>query len=130
MPIIETLTTDVQKVLEQLSVEHGTFSLAMLYKRDDTSETGWNLIIASSWADRMGKAEATHRVVEALSDGLGLENKRSISRVTVLPGKDAFVRGITSSYQIATPGTGQWVRNIAEAGVPIGTGYIFYSQQG
>lgn len=125
---IATLVDDVQKVVERLREERGTLVLAMLYAREQ-GDTGWNFIVSSRWADELGRAEATGVVTRALSEGLGLENKPAISRVTILPTKDPFVREITSFYQIASPGAGQWVRNTSAAGITIGTGFIFFSQQ-
>lgn len=126
---IWTTQGDVQKVVETLRVQRGEMSLAMLYSEDGPSETGWNLIISAPWADGLGRAEATGVVTRALSEGLGLENKPAISRVTILPTKDPFVREVTSFYRIPSPGPGQWVRNTSAAGITIGTGFIFFSQQ-
>jgi|SRR5579863_5206144 len=126
--VISTTVPDVQKVVEALKHQHGEFSLAMLYKEDGLSETGWNLIVASPWADRLGRAEATRAVTRALSEGLNLENKQAISRITILPTKDRFVAEITARYQVASPGAGQWIQNASAAGIPIGTAFIFYSR--
>ena len=129
MPIVETFRPDLQRVLHRFLERHGRTSLVMLYKRgDDASESGWNLIVAGPWADKLGRVQATELVAHTLSDELSLENKRIISRITVLPTNDPFVQEITSLYQVASPGTEQWVTNISAAGIPIGVGYIFYSQ--
>lgn len=126
---IQTTEPDVRKVVEALRLQHGEFSLAMLSSEDGLSPTtGWNLIIAAPWADALGRAEATGVVTRALSEGLGLENKHAISRVTILPAKDRFVREITSVYRITSPRDRQWVRNISAAGIPIDTAFIFYSR--
>lgn len=125
---IWTTPGDVQKVVEALRLQRGEFSLAMLYNEEGVSSTGWNLIVAAPWADDLGRAKATEVVVRALSEGLGLENKHAISRVTVLPTTDRFVRAMTRVYRIASPGAGQWVQNISAAGIPIGAGFIFYAQ--
>lgn len=126
---ISTLVDDVQKVVEELRAEHGEFVLAMLYARNESADSGWNLIVSARWTDQIDTSEATRLVIQALSNGLGFENKRSISRVTVLPTSDSFVREIVSFYQVASPGAGQWIRNISVDGVPIGNGFLFYSRQ-
>lgn len=126
---IETTVSDVHKVLELLQLQHGKFALAMLYSRDEPSETGWNLIIAAPWADHLSRADATGVVVDALSAHLGMENKHAISRVTILPVGDDFVREMTSFFQVASPGAAHPVHNVSAAGVPIGAGYVFYSQR-
>jgi hypothetical protein len=126
---IETFTGDLQKVLKRLQIEQGKFSLAMTYKRDDMSEGGWNLIIAAPWADRLGKEEATRIVAHALSDGLGTENKQAVTRVTVLPTQDEFVRAMTSLYRISKSGPPLAIQNSTVAGVSIGTAFLFYSQR-
>ena len=128
MPIHIAFRPDIQRVVHRLIAEHGGLSLAMLYKRNDVPENGWNLIVAAPWTDQFGRARATGVVTRALSDELTLENKQMISRVTILPTKDPFVREITSLYQVASPGAEQWVTNISAAGIPIGVGYIFYSR--
>src|SRR5271156_5381578 len=122
-----TTPGEVQKVVEALRVQRGEFSLAMLYNEDGLALTGWNLIVAAPWTDRLGRADATGVVTQALSEGLGLENKRAISRVTVLPTNDRFVREITSIYRVTSPGAGQWIRNTSADGVPIGAGFIFHA---
>jgi len=124
---IWTTPGDVQKVVEALRSQRGEFSLAMLYNEDGLSSTGWNLIVSAPWTDALGLAEATGVIVRALSEGLGLENKLAISRVTVLPTNDRFVRELVSLYQISSPSSGQWVQNISVAGIPIGAAFIFYS---
>jgi hypothetical protein len=124
---IWTTPGDVQKVVETLR-QRGEFSLAMLYNEDGLSSTGWNFIVAAPWTDALGRAEATGVVVRALSEGLGLENKHAISRVTVLSTKDPFVRDITLLYQITSPGAGQWIQNISAAGIPVHTAFVFYSR--
>jgi len=128
MPYVETFRPDIQRVVSRLIKEHGGLSLAMLYKRNDASENAWNLIVAAPWTDRLGRAQAIDIVTRTLSEELSFENKQIISRVTILPTRDQFVREITSYYQVASPGAEQWVTNISAAGIPIGVGYIFYSQ--
>jgi hypothetical protein len=125
---IATFQPDLRRVLQRLMAERGGLALAMLYKGTDASETAWNLIVAAPWTDKLGRAQATEVVIRALSQELSLENKPIISRVTVLSTTDRFVREITSAYQVASPGAEQWVTNISAAGIPIGVGYIFYSQ--
>lgn len=100
----------------------------MLYKRNDTPETGWNLIIAAPWADRLGRAQAIRVVTRVLSDELSSENKLIISRVTVLPTKDQFVREITAHYGAVNPEVARWVTNVSAAGIPIAVGYILCSR--
>jgi hypothetical protein len=124
---IWTTPGDVQKVVEALRAR-GEFSLAMLYNEDGASPTGWNLIVSAPWTDALGLPEATGVIVRALSEGLGLENKYSISRVTVLPTKDPFVRAITESYPVSSPRERQWIRDVSLAGIPIGAAFIFYSR--
>ncbi len=128
MNTIWTTSGDVQKVVETLREQRGKFSLAMLYNEDGPSTTGWNLIVAAPWTDKLGRAEATAVVTHALNEGLGLENKQTISRVTVLPTSDRFVREITSIFSVSSPGSGQWIHNQSAAGIPIGAAFIFYSQ--
>jgi hypothetical protein len=126
MPYVETFRPDIQRVVGRLVKQHGGLTLAMLYKRND--ESGWNLIVSAPWTDKLGRAQAIDVVTRTLSEELSFENKQIISRVTVLPTKDLFVREITSIYQVASPGAEQWVTNISVAGIPIGVGHIFYSR--
>lgn len=128
MPIIDTLADDVQSAIDSLRVQRGEFSLAMLYN-DGLATTGWNVIIAAPWADKLGRAEGIRVVTRSLSEHLGLENKQAVSRITVLPTKDAFVEAITSVYQVNSPGARQWIQNAVAAGIPIGVAYILYSRR-
>jgi hypothetical protein len=122
---IKTFEPDLHRVLTRLT-QTGRLTLAMLYKSSDALD-GWNFIVSASWSDRLGRAQATSVVTRALSEELSLENKRIVSRVTVLSTSDPFVQDITSRYQVASPGTEQWVTNISAGGIPIGIGYIFLS---
>jgi hypothetical protein len=126
--ILWTTPGDIQKVVEALRARRGEFRLAMLHSEDGVAATGWNVIVAAPWSDALGRAEATAVVVRALNEGLGLENKHAISRVTVLPTTDRFVRAMNRMFPIVSPGSGQWVQNTSADGIPIGAGYIFYSQ--
>jgi hypothetical protein len=127
MPISIEFKPDIQRVLDRLIRERGVPVLAMLYKGNDSAESAWNFILAASWADKIGRADAIGVIIGVLSEELSADTKQIISRVTVLPTKDQFVRDITSFYQVASPGTEQWVTNISAGGIPIGVGYIFYS---
>jgi hypothetical protein len=124
---ILTFKPDVDRVLRKLR-ETGPLVLAMLYRQNDLPEQTWNFIVSAPWTDRLGRANATSVVIRALSEELGVENKQLISRVTVLPTTDPFVREITSMYQVASPGAEQFITNTSAAGIPIGVGYILYSQ--
>lgn len=129
MPIyIDTLADEVQSAIEALREERGDFSLAMLYN-DGLATTGWNVIIAAPWAEKLGRAEAIRVVTQALSERLGVENKHAVSRVTVLPTNDPFVEAITSVYNVNSPGARQLIQNAAAAGIPIGVAYILYSRR-
>lgn len=125
---IDTLSDEVQSAIDNLREEKGEFSLAMLYN-DGLATTGWNVIVAARWADRLGRAEAVRIVIQALSGRLGEGNKQAISRITVLPTNDPFVEAITSVYQVNSPGARQWVQNIVVAGIPIGLANILYSHR-
>jgi hypothetical protein len=70
-------------------------------------------------------AEAIRIIAHALNQGLGLENKGAISRITVLRSSDAIVRDMRNHYQGAS---GIPLSQIS-AGEEIGSGYIFYLQK-
>jgi hypothetical protein len=125
---ISTLVSNVSKVVETVRVRRGDFVLAMLYSSAEGATTGWNLIISAPWADKLGIVEATRAVTHELSLGLGLENRSAISRVTVLKTGDPFVRDMTALFQVSDPGMRLPVSNVAPDGIPVGSGYIFYSQ--
>lgn len=129
MPIyIDTLADEVQSAIDTLREANGELSLAVLYN-DGIAMTGWNVIIAARWAERLGKAEATRVVSQALSEHLGLGNQQAISRITILPTRDPFVEAITSVYQVSSPGARQLIQNVVAAGIPIGVAYILYSRR-
>jgi hypothetical protein len=100
----------------------------MLYNRAEEASTGWNLIVAAPWADELGVADSTEVIVRELSQNLGLENKTAISRVTVLKTDDSFVRAMNDYFNSIPPQGVQPVRNIVVDGVPIGSGYVFFSE--
>lgn len=125
---IFTLVDDVEKVVEALRAERGEFSLAMLYNNTLEADSSWNLIASARWTDEMGIAKATHVIAEALSKGLGWENQRSISRVTVLKTSDPFVRDMTKLYPVR-PGARIPIAQVTAGEVTEGSGFIIYSQK-
>jgi hypothetical protein len=125
---ITTLVDDITRVLERLRSDRGDFVLAMLYSRTEDTDGNWNLIISAPWVDELGKVEATEAVATALSNGLGFENKSAISRITVLPTTDPFVRQVVFyAGSVGLPHS-MPVRNLTFAGIPIGSGVVFYSR--
>jgi len=127
---ISTLVDDVQKVLDNLSAEHGEFSLAMLYNVSTLNASySWNLIVSAHWTDEMGKVETTHLIAHALHDGMDTENQTAISRVTVLKTTDPFVLDMTFLYPAVSPGAGVPVSQVTAGDVSEGSGFIFYSKR-
>jgi hypothetical protein len=124
---ISTLVADVLKVVEILRNRRGDLVLAMLCSSEGATSS-WNLIISAPWADKLGVVEATRAITHELSLGLGLEKRSAISRVTVLKTSDPFVRDMTALFQVSDPGTRLPVSNVAPDGIPVGSGYVFYSQ--
>lgn len=126
--VVKTLVSDVRKILDRIRDARGPFVLAMLYNRAEEANTGWNLIVAAPWADELGVADSTETIVRELSLKLGLENKTAISRVTVLKTDDSFVQAMNDYFSLMPPQGIQSVRNVVVDGVPIGSGYIFFSE--
>ena len=125
---IATLVSDVVKVVEILRKRQGDLVLAMLYSSSEGTTSSWNLIVSAPWADKLGLVEATRAITQELSLGLGLENRSAISRVTVLKTSDPFVRDMTALFQVSDPGARLPISNVAPDGIPVGSGYVFYSQ--
>jgi hypothetical protein len=119
------LVADVQKVLLTLRVEHGEFKLAMLFNVDSSSKTGWNVIISSDWTDQMGVAQATHMIALLMHDGLSLENKSALGRVTVLKTDDPFVDEMRNMFAEIDDMRGFPLRTVNADGVQ-GGAFIFY----
>ena len=125
---IFTLVTDVEKVVESLRAQRGDFTLAMLYNNALEAESSWNLIVSALWTDKLGAVEATRVIAQALNQGLGLENQRAISRVTVLKTSDSFVQDMVGLYPV-TPGSRVPVAQLTAGQVTEGSGFILYSQK-
>jgi hypothetical protein len=126
MPIF-TLVSDVEKIVETLRAQYGEFALAMLYNNELEAESSWNLIVSAPWTDGMGVGEATRTIARALNQGLGLENQRAISRITVLKTSDPFVRDMTRFYP-ARPGARIPIQQVTAGPISEGSGFILYSQ--
>jgi hypothetical protein len=123
MPVL-TLVSDIEKVVERLRNQYGDFTLAMLYHGE--AESSWNLIVSARWADRKSVAESTHIIARELGTGLGLENRRAISRITVLRTDDAFVRDMTDLYPV-TAGHHVPLANVTAGEITEGSGVILRS---
>lgn len=124
---IFTLVADVRRVIEGLRANRGEFKLAMLYNLDLDAATNWNLIVSSDWSDALGVSEATRIVARSLHERLGLENRASISRVTVLKTSDPFVKDMARLYPITSPGGGVPLRQVTAGGITEGSGFVFYA---
>jgi len=101
----------------------------MLYNNSLESLSNWNLIVSALWTDQMGVAETIRLIANALNEGLGLENKVAISRISVLRTSDPFVRDMTNLYPVAGPGGGVPISQLAAGEVTEGSGFVFYSQR-
>jgi len=127
MPVF-TLVSDVERVIENLRTQYGDFRLVMLYNSDTLeSDLGWNLIASAPWTDRMGIGGATRVIARALNQGLGLENQRVISRITVLKTDDPFVRDMTEFHPL-TPGNRERITQVSAGQITEGSGFLLYSQ--
>jgi hypothetical protein len=129
---IFTLVGDVYKVVENLRIRYGEFKLAMLYNSELDIASNWNLIVSSDWTERLGVAESTRVIARELHDGLGLENRLAVSRVTVLATSDPFVQDMSQlmshTYPAGFPRQGGVPLSHLSAGGVTGAGFIFYSQ--
>lgn len=123
---IFTLVTDIEGVIETLRAERGEFTLAMLYNSSLEAELGWNLIVSAPWLDQMSLPIGTRLIANALNQNLGLENRSSVSRVTVLKTSEPFVRDMTNLYSV--PRGSRIPINQLTAGELSGSGFILYSQ--
>jgi hypothetical protein len=126
---ISTLVADVLRVVDTLRKRRGDFVLAMLFSSSEGATTGWNLIISAPWADKLGVVEATRAVTDELSLNLSLENRTAISRVTILKTSDPFVRDMTGLFHVSDSAMMMPIANVAPDGIPVGSGYVFYSQR-
>ena len=124
---IFTLVSDVRKVIERLRRERGEFKLAMLYNNALEAESGWNLIVSARWTDEMGTAASIRAIARVLNEDLGMENRNSISRITVLKSSDPFVRDMTSLYPVASS-DGVPFPQVTAGRVTEGSAFVFYSQ--
>ena len=125
---IFTLVGDVKRVVEKLRVRFGEFKLAMLYNSALDVPTNWNLILSSDWTDKLGTSEATQIVARELHQSLGMENRPSISRITVLRTTDPFVRDMTRLYPVHSHEGGVPLSQVTAGDVRDGAGFLFYSQ--
>jgi len=120
---IYTLVGDVYKVVEKLRIQHGEFTLAMLYNSALDVPSNWNLIVSSDWTDRLGIGEATRLIAHELHLSLGLENRVAISRVTVLKTIDRFVQDMTHFYSSVSRRGGDPITQLTAGGVT-GAGFL------
>jgi hypothetical protein len=122
-----TLVDEVRRILEELRVERGDFSLAMLFSSFEGGDAGWNLIVSAPWTDGMKTADATRLVAETLQKELSEENKRLISRVTVLRTDDGFVQALNRSFELSSPGSLVRIENSSFFGITVPRGFLYYS---
>lgn len=121
---IFTLVEGVEKVIDTLREQRGEFRLAMLYNSSLDASSGWNLIV-SPWTDQMGIGQATRLIATALHDSLDSENRKAISRITVLETSDPFVRDMNRLY----PASHVPLVQITAGHITEGSGFVLYSQK-
>jgi|SRR5580704_3526064 hypothetical protein len=127
---IGAMVNDVQKVLDNLSAEHGEFVLAMLHNSDSLSSTYyWHLIVSAPWTDEMGTFEAIRLIADALHDGMSIENQPAISRIRVLKSSDPLVRDMTFLYPEVPPGPAVPLSQIRAGDLTEGGAFIFHSRK-
>ncbi len=92
------------------------------------ADSSWNLIVSAPWTDQMGFAEATRLIAHVLSKDLEFQDKRSISRVTVLKTTDPFVEDMTRLYPhvgaVPIP-----LNRLSAGSITEGSGFVLYSQK-
>ncbi len=125
---VDTLVTNVQRVVERLRIAHGEFKLAMLYNAALDVPSNWNLIVSSDWSDRMGISEATKTIARELHHDLPLSDRMAVSRVTVLMTTDPFVQDMIRLYPRLSREGAVPLSQLSAGGVTEGAGFIFYSQ--
>jgi hypothetical protein len=124
---IATLVDDIAKVLTKIETLHSTeFSFAMLYSRSESTDFGWNLIVAASWADEDLRA-ARLQIAYALHDDLGAEHQIAITRITTLKTTDPFVSDAKFYAGRVAMSDPKPVQNLAFDGVPVVSGIILRS---
>jgi len=129
MPV-NTLVSDVRKVVETLRDRYGEYKLAMLYNSATLDvQTNWNLIVSSDWTDSLGIAEATQQFARELHLKLGLENRTAVSRITVLKTNDPFVRDMTHLYPVSSYQRELPLGQVVAGGITEGAGFVYYSQR-
>lgn len=127
---IGTLVDDVQKVIETLRAERGEFTLAMLYNTSSlTAASSWNLIVSATWTDEMGKFDATHLLAQALHHGMDSASQTAISRVTVLPTADPFVRDRNFLDPVDPAGSCLPITQVMAGDITEGSGLLLYSKR-
>jgi len=122
-----TLVDETRRVLEELRGTYGDFTLAMLFSSFEGGDAGWNLIVSAQWADKMKTAESTRLVAESLQKGLSEENRKLISRITVLDTSDGFVQALNRSFHLPSPGSLVQITSSSFFGVHVPRGMLFYS---
>jgi hypothetical protein len=124
---IFTLVTEVQQVIDNLRRDHGDLKLALLFNSALSARTNWNLIVSSDWSDQVGMVDATKAIAYEIHRVLSEENRKAISRVTVLKARDTFVEEVTRLYPETEVNGGMPVGKLAAGHVSDGAGYIFSS---
>jgi hypothetical protein len=123
------LVAEVQQVIDNLRRDRGDLKLALLFNSVLNARTNWNLIVSSDWSDRLGTVDATKIIAYEVHRVLSEENRKAISRVTVLRTKDTFVRDVTQIYPEAEVNGGMPVNHLTAGQVSDGAGYIFSSHR-
>lgn len=122
---ISGLVSDLEKLVQRLR-KRGNLTLAMLYNSASEADSNWNLIVSGPWMDKLGVSKATHIIARELSEALDPENRRAVSRISVLSTDDPFVRDMVRLYPNAAD---RRLPQVVAGHVTEGSGFILFSQK-
>jgi len=123
----EKMVENIRKSLKEFAEGKNDYSLIMLIPSDPYSlNTKWSLIISAPWLDKKGHKETLSKLYSLFRKTIPSIELNRLSRISLIRSDDAFVRAITSEFNV--PDGLKDINNSVINGIQIDKAYILRAQ--
>ena len=122
----EKMVGHIRESLKEFAEGKNDYSLIMLIPSEPYSlNTKWSLIISAPWLDTKGHKETLRKLHSLLRKTIPSVELNSLSRISLIKSDDAFVRSVTSEFNVSDGLKG--INNAMINGIQIDKAYILSS---
>lgn len=93
-----TIARKLRKAMREIAAKKGEFTLFGLFMRADAPGT-WDLVVSAAWLEE-GKLKALEELTELLSESIGEQSLRQLSRIVTLNQSDPALNAVVSAFSV------------------------------